>query len=482
MPVSLQGLADAFGVSRTQVESKISAFPFKQASDKEFDALVEAIPSTIQAIIEEGTDVGRRSDQFYSVVAHLKESGWSPQDIFAHLSTHPGGIAEKYLGRLELEVNRAFGKVKASSASEVFGDDPQLKSTPSITADLKSKRDLRVEYCDAISWNSQSAKYLIKKFIDQHSTALLVGASGAGKTFFAITLGFSVATGREFFGMKTAQGPVLYIAGEGVAGIRRRIAAIKKEWGLEGQNIPFALMPECLDLCSTKLARLALIESIKTIGQMIGAPILIVIDTLSRSMAGGDENSPTDMGALVANVGAIVDATGAAVLIIHHFGKDAKAGPRGHSLLIAAVDTSIEVTMKDKAAKISVAESAKLKDYDDVAPLTFKLKSVHLGIDEEGDWITSAVATPITDTEGKALRAGELKGHPKAALDLLTKLVAAEANPNGVSMEVWRKAFKESFPPDTPEPTARSAFRRSLEVLRASHLVTERGVHVTLNA
>jgi RecA-family ATPase len=61
---------------------------------------------------------------------------------------------------------------------------------------------------------------------------------------------------------------------------------------------------------------------------------LIVLDTLSRLMAGGDENSPGDMGAFIVNVTRLRHETKAHVAIVHH-GTKASNGttPRGHSSL-----------------------------------------------------------------------------------------------------------------------------------------------------
>jgi RecA-family ATPase len=49
-------------------------------------------------------------------------------------------------------------------------------------------------------------------------------------------------------------------------------------------------------------------------------------------MAGGNENAPDDMGALVRNIDRLRAETGAAVLLVHHTGKDTSRGARGHSL------------------------------------------------------------------------------------------------------------------------------------------------------
>ena len=72
---------------------------------------------------------------------------------------------------------------------------------------------------------------------------------------------------------------------------------------------------------------------------------MVIIDTYSRALGGGDENGPLDGGAAVVNIQQIADETGAHVLIIHHVGnaEDAKGRLRGWSGLNGAIDTSVLV-------------------------------------------------------------------------------------------------------------------------------------------
>src|SRR5436305_1689464 len=93
----------------------------------------------------------------------------------------------------------------------------------------------------------------------------------------------------------------------------------------------------------------------------LGPLALVEIDTVSRALAGGDENSAADMGSLVRSLDSLRDRLGCHVSAIHHLGKDAARGPRGHSLLKAAVDTAIEVS-RDPASRISTGSIVKRRD------------------------------------------------------------------------------------------------------------------------
>jgi hypothetical protein len=128
-------------------------------------------------------------------------------------------------------------------------------------------------------------------------------------------------------------------------------------------------------------------------------------------MAGGNENAPDDMGALVANMDAIREATGAMVLFIHHSGKDASKGARGWSGLRAAVDAEIEVIRHETGAR--EIRVSKMKDGEDNISWGFKLDVVVLGQDADGDDITSCVVIEAELTTVSVPILGERSGVKK---------------------------------------------------------------------
>lgn len=109
-------------------------------------------------------------------------------------------------------------------------------------------------------------------------------------------------------------------------------------------------------------------------------------ETASR-VAGGDENSSTDMGAMVTHLDYLRHATKAHLLVVHHSGKDASKGARGHSLLRAATDTEIEIQI----GRITVTKQRDLGLAWPSGSCGFSLDVVELGRDEDGDPITSCV-------------------------------------------------------------------------------------------
>ena len=97
------------------------------------------------------------------------------------------------------------------------------------------------------------------------------------------------------------------------------------------------------------------------------------------------------MGEVIAGMKRLQELTGGLVLSVHHTGKDASRGMRGHSSLHAALDGAIEVK-RDKDVRSWSA--AKVKDGDDFAQTASTLQKVELAFDADGDAMTSCVAMP----------------------------------------------------------------------------------------
>lgn len=233
----------------------------------------------------------------------------------------------------------------------------------------------------AASALSVSSKPLVDGLLDQGAMSVLYGASNTGKTFVAMDLSYHVAAGAPWGGMRTEQLAVVYIAAEGGVGARRRAAALANKYGPCG-GFHFILSP--VNLLDRTADLVPLVETLRQVDRLG----LIVIDTLSRVLAGGEENSSVDMGALVSNFDAIRDATGAHVMVVHHTGKIEARGARGHSLLRAATDTEIEIS--EEGIRVT-----KQRDMDKCAASGFRLEVVHLGVDTSGRPVSSCTVRLI---------------------------------------------------------------------------------------
>ena len=97
-----------------------------------------------------------------------------------------------------------------------------------------------------------------------------------------------------------------------------------------------AIVPCPIDLLRPNGDTEELIDLIEEVSRNKGNVKLVIIDTLSRALSGGNENSPDDMGNLVKHLDKIRHTLKTHLCIIHHSGKDRAKGARGHSLLRAS--------------------------------------------------------------------------------------------------------------------------------------------------
>jgi Family of unknown function (DUF5906)/RepB DNA-primase from phage plasmid len=74
------------------------------------------LPADLLALIRNGVEQGRRSDEFFRAVAWLKELGWTINGITWLFERYPDGIAKKYNGRIRSEVKRVCEKLAHDNA------------------------------------------------------------------------------------------------------------------------------------------------------------------------------------------------------------------------------------------------------------------------------------------------------------------------------------------------------------------------------
>ena len=229
--------------------------------------------------------------------------------------------------------------------------------------------------------------YLIKGILDKRTLTVMYGASNTGKTFVAMDMAAHIAAGKAWGGRKVREGLVVYIAAEAGRGAIKRVKALESRIGTS--SFALALVPMSIDLRGSTRDMKLIIKAVRAAESARGLKCeLLVVDTLSRAMAGGDENSSVDMGALVANVDTLRAELDTALMVVHHTGKDAAKGARGHSLLKAATDAEIEIAANNDSGERSI-KTTKQRDMEYAPPIRFALNTVTLNHDEDGDPITT---------------------------------------------------------------------------------------------
>lgn len=217
---------------------------------------------------------------------------------------------------------------------------------------------------------------LVRGILAAGSLALLYGESNTGKSTLALDIGMTIATGREWCGRQTRKGSVLHVAGEGLHGLSMRLRAYGEQ-GKSFRRAPYGILHGAVDLL-TPADEQELGEVIGELASETGEAVaLVILDTLARCAA-LDENDGGHMRELIAACDRIRLRTGAAVLLIHHTGKDSTRGARGHSSLRAAVDTELLVEGREGTRTLTVT---KQRDLPTPAPMAFDLVPVTVGRD-----------------------------------------------------------------------------------------------------
>jgi len=308
--------------------------------------------------------------------------------------------------------------------------------------------------------------------------SLVFGASGCGKTHEVVDLGLHVALEWPWRGREVERGGVIYVCGEGGHGISNRIAAFRKHHGIEDQNVPFAVIPSTVNLLDPNADTGILIEIVRLAAERMGvAVVLVIVDTLSRALVGGDENSPEAMGALVANADRIREATRAHLMFVHHSGKNAAAGARGHSILRAATDTEIEIT-KNAATGIATAKVTKQRELPTEGEWSFRLVPIELGLNHRGKPVTACVALATDEKPGAAKSKVKLVAASQIALKALREALAEggeiptasnhiPANRKAVKADLWRKFAYARNISQGAQDAKRMAFSRASQDLQA---------------
>lgn len=283
--------------------------------------------------------------------------------------------------------------------------------------------------------NTEGAFDFVEDLLTDGAASVIYGASNSGKTFFALDLAAHVATGRRWQGKEVEQGAVLYIALEGTQGAVNRIKAMKMRSILPEEGAPIYVCSSPVNLLDLNHPA-AITRMIQNVNTEAILPVrFVIIDTMARAMAGGDENSGKDMGTAVKTIDVVRAETEAHICVIHHCGKDAAKGARGHSSLRAAIDTEIEI-VHPEGDKFRTATVVKQRDLAPIPPLCFSLDIVEVGRTHRGKPITSCVVKAedgmMAHTKGKP--GAKKKYTCEMILNLLPQL----------SVAAWRKAAIET--------------------------------------
>jgi hypothetical protein len=310
------------------------------------------------------------------------------------------------------------------------------------------------------SWQSvkdEPVNWLIEGVIPEKSFVALYGPPASFKSFIAMDIAECIASGRDWLGKKiNGTGPVLYIAGEGHGGIGARIAAIKQHHNTPDEAQVYVVRSQ-INLRSSVDDFTNLILAIDELVQELGVDLrMIVIDTLARAFGGGNENSSDDMGAFIQATGKIQNRYKCSLMLLHHAGKDTTKGLRGHSSLLGAVDTQMEIMRFPETTKGLILMS-KQKDGEDgqrygFEAITVDIDRSDLGLENGSSLVIEASEVgdmKTSDAENKPEKGKPVGAKQKIAEKSLIVAIKTfgsimdtpEGRKNTISLDQWKAEF-----------------------------------------
>jgi hypothetical protein len=234
----------------------------------------------------------------------------------------------------------------------------------------------------------------VKQHFTKGSLVIAAGPPGVCKTFYALDLALSIATGEAFQGnYEVCPGPVLYVLSEGIGSFKYRLMAWLKTHGLTSIPRNFVTVPSSFDFVNRED-----VEKITTCIQdgLQADPAFIVIDTVARNFGAGDENNTKDMNKFIKTCDLFREDCAATVLGLHHVGKDAAKKERGSSALRGAADTMLMLDSTDGTRGVLVS-CDKQKDAEPFESYTLR-KTTIADLPNGKDSLVLEMAEPLLST------------------------------------------------------------------------------------
>lgn len=331
-----------------------------------------------------------------SLVATAMPGGAVVNMLRALMEASHAAKDERWLARYQ-DIPRAVSTAEEKFRKEIVEHGPDKDLGPRLGAGLVMTVSELDAKAGALTW-------AVKHLVPERGLGFIFGASGTFKSFIALDYALHRCYGMRWLGRKTKQATAIYLAAEGGAGLIRRIKAWHMDRGMDWQDCQMRVVVVPLSLRTDAHQLRAAVEAT---GVSCGD---LIVDTMSQTFS-GNENSNDEVAEFLRVLGtALRDGLGCAVTVVHHTGHIATERPRGASAIIANIDFAFGV-FRDEKEMLATVEFVKIKDEDRPQPVSFDLRRVEVGHDEDGDPITSLAASQLSENGlSEAMKREALQG------------------------------------------------------------------------
>jgi hypothetical protein len=401
--------------------------------------------------------VTKRSEPVWWVVCEMLRRGYMDSAIVSTLLDHANRISEHVYAQSQ---PRKYAERQVRKAKELI--------TPTSP---------RVQVLPESQWLGEKPATpppeLIKGVLPQTGVATIGGQSGGGKTFHAIHISVCLIPDckQNFYIDKyriKRKGGVLYLVLEGKPAFHMRVATAfdavlnqQLKFG-DRAKLPFSwntYEPNLFNKGPDGLIKLVERDAAKMRRDFGVDLVAVVLDTMGLAALYENENQPAQIQKVVSGLFKLSDETGALALGVDHFGKDQGAGLRGSSAKRGHVETVLSCLV-DKDKKDNPINHRmkfeKLRDGPDEGRIIpYRLKQVDLGIDEDGDHVSTCIIQWEPQRQ-MPIRRAPRKSKPNVALDMAIEDVGVPADP-----EVLKQAFYKHH--GGSNHAANTAWHRAIE-------------------
>ena len=245
-------------------------------------------------------------------------------------------------------------------------------------------------------------RFIMHPFLCEDESVLIAAEPKTGKTALSLTIGLHVACGLDLGESLRVAEPrsVLYFGLEGKRSIRLRIAAWRRLQEKNGVTLPEEIPMFVIErghnlmLAEVKADFVAKVVAAEAFLKSNDKPALgvIFVDTLTKAMAGGDQNSVEDTSSMFEVVGLLREAkVVATVVFIHHKGKAGTV--RGSSNIEADPDVLSSVSKQGNEVTLRIDRA---RSVEEGGAYSFAMNNFDLGLSSQGFMINAPVVEAVS--------------------------------------------------------------------------------------
>jgi RecA-family ATPase len=324
--------------------------------------------------------------------------------------------------------------------------------------------------------------WLVKNVIAIGEDSTWFGPPGCGKSALLLDMAFHIANRYQWWQWHeinlNPDNPTveprgtIYFALERANLTRNRIGAYKQR-----DNpipLPIAVVSDTINLLDPHCAK-QIVDTVLKFEERTGVTVgLIIIDTFSKAIAGGDEDKAQTQNLAAKTLKEVHDCIEVHIATIGHTGKNEKAGERGSNARLGHVDLAVQIT----GDEVRTATVVKANDQPDGKIALFQTEKVTVrrkledGSDREP--YTTTILAPYDHLAGKKAARTAVSKSPTAKqtqdIEALKLAIAERGQDGAVHADFWKEELTKVGRIKADDKNPRATFKRIREGL-SQHII-----------